>query len=282
MKITNIEALEFKANEVRKGIIEAVYQAQSGHPGGSLSCADILTVLYFNQMNIDPKKPEDMGRDRLVLSKGHCSPALYSVLSLKGYFDTSELKHFRKIDSFLQGHPDMRKVPGVDMTTGSLGQGLSTAVGMALASKMNEAGCRIYCILGDGEIEEGQIWEACMAAYKNKLDNLCVILDYNGLQIDGKIQEVSGLDNIERKFKSFGFYVQKVDGHDISQLIDGFDTAKQTKGVPTIIIAKTVKGKGVSFMENQAGWHGKAPNQEEYEKAIEELDTKQLTENSEK
>lgn len=276
MKITNINALELKANEVRKGVIEAVYHAQSGHPGGSLSCTDILTVLYFNQMNVEPKKPHDMNRDRLVLSKGHCSSALYSVLALKGYFGKEELKSFRKLDSFLQGHPDMKKVLGVDMTTGSLGQGLSTAVGMAIASKMDGAGCRVYCILGDGEIEEGQVWEACMAAYKNKLDNLCVVLDYNGLQIDGKIEDVSGLDNIEGKFRSFGFHVLTVDGHDISQLIDSFDTAKQKKGVPTVIIAKTIKGKGVSFMENQAEWHGKAPDKEEYEKAIEELNAKQL------
>lgn len=275
MKITDINALNKKANEVRKKIVQTVYQAQSGHPGGSLSCADILTVLYFNQMNIAPKKPNDMGRDRFVLSKGHCSPALYSVLALKGYFPEQELQNFRKLDSFLQGHPDMKKVPGVDMTTGSLGQGLSAAVGMAIASKMNGAGCRVYCLLGDGEIEEGQIWEAAMAAYKNKLDNLCVILDNNHLQIDGKIEEVSGLDNIEGKFKNFGFHVIKVDGHNISSLIDAFDTAKQTKGVPTIIIANTIKGKGVSFMENQASWHGTAPNKEEYEQAIMELDTMQ-------
>lgn len=275
MKITDINALNKKANELRKSIIETVYEAQSGHPGGSLSCSDILTVLYFNQMNIDPKKPNDMARDRFVLSKGHCSPALYSVLALKGYFDKKDLQGFRKLDSYLQGHPDMKKVPGVDMTTGSLGQGLSSAVGMAIASKMNEAGCRVYCLLGDGEIEEGQIWEACMAAYKNKLDNLCVILDNNDLQIDGKIEEVSGLDNIEGKFKNFGFHVIKVCGHDISSLIDAFETAKQTKGVPTAIIASTIKGKGVSFMENEAGWHGKAPNKEEYERAIMELDTAQ-------
>ncbi len=273
MKITSIQALENIANDIRKDIIEEVYQAQSGHPGGSLSCTDILTVLYFNQMNVDPKKPEDANRDRLILSKGHCSPALYAVLARKGYFDKEELKNFRKMDSFLQGHPDMKKVPGVDMTTGSLGQGLSAGVGMAIASKMNQAGCRVYCVLGDGEIEEGQIWEAAMAAYKNKLDNLCVILDNNSLQIDGKIQDVAGLDNIEGKFKSFGFNVIQVDGHNISNLIDGFDSAKQTKQVPTILIAKTIKGKGVSFMENQAKWHGKAPNEEEYEKAINELDT---------
>ncbi len=273
MKITSIQALENIANDIRKDIIEEVYQAQSGHPGGSLSCTDILTVLYFNQMNVDTKKPEDANRDRLILSKGHCSPALYAVLARKGYFDKEELKNFRKMDSFLQGHPDMKKTPGVDMTTGSLGQGLSAAVGMAIASKMNQAGCRVYCVLGDGEIEEGQIWESAMAAYKNKLDNLCVILDNNSLQIDGKIQDVAGLDNIEGKFKSFGFNVIQVDGHNISNLIDGFDSAKQTKQVPTILIAKTIKGKGVSFMENQAKWHGKAPNEEEYEKAINELDT---------
>lgn len=276
MKITRIEALEMKANEVRKGIIEAVYSAQSGHPGGSLSCADILTVLYFNQMNVDSKKPNDMERDRMVLSKGHCSPALYSVLAEKGYFDKSELKKFRKLEHFLQGHPDIKKVPGVDMTTGSLGQGLSVAVGMALASKMNEAGCRVYCILGDGEIEEGQIWEACMAAYKNKLDNLCIVLDNNGLQIDGKVEEISGLDNIEGKFRSFGLNVITVDGHNISGLIDSFDTAKQYKGAPTVIIAKTVKGKGVSFMENQASWHGTAPTEDEYEKAMMELNSQMI------
>lgn len=275
MKITNIKALEIKANEVRKGVIEAVYHAQSGHPGGSLSCSDILTVLYFNQMNIDATRPNDINRDRLVLSKGHCSPALYSVLALKGYFDKEELKKFRKIDSFLQGHPDMKKIPGVDMTTGSLGQGVSAAIGMAIASKMNKAGCRIYCILGDGEIEEGQVWEACMSAYKYKLDNLCLVLDYNGLQIDGTVEEVSGLDNIEGKFKNFGFNVITVNGHKISELIDAFETAKQTKGVPSIVIAKTVKGKGISFMENQVSWHGKAPNQAEYEQAMMELDTNQ-------
>ena len=276
LKITRIEALENISNKVRKNIIETVYQAQSGHPGGSLSVADILTVLYFNQMNVNPQKPDDINRDRLVLSKGHCSPALYSILAEKGYFSKEDLKTFRKLNSNLQGHPDMNKVPGVDMTTGSLGQGLSSAVGMAIGSKMNSAGCRVYCILGDGEIEEGQVWEACMSAYKNKLDNLCVVLDNNGLQIDGKVEDVAGLDNIVGKFRSFGFNVIEVDGHNISNLIDAFDTAKQKKGVPSIIIAKTVKGKGISFMENQAGWHGKAPNKEEYEKAIMELDAKIL------
>lgn len=272
MKITDITALEKIAVQVRKGIIEEVYSAKSGHPGGSLSCADILTVLYFNQMNIDEKKPDDQNRDRLVLSKGHAAPALYSVLAEKGYFDKELLKTFRKIGSNLQGHPDMNKVPGVDMTTGSLGQGISAAVGMAIASKMNKAGCKIYCILGDGEIEEGQVWEALTAASKNKLDNLCVILDNNNLQIDGEIDKVGGMNNITEKFLSFGFNVINIDGHNISSIIDAFTTAKQTKGKPTVIIAKTIKGKGVSFMENKAEWHGKAPSEEEYNIAIADLD----------
>lgn len=271
VKITNVEALKRIAIEVRKGIIEAVHSAKSGHPGGALSCADILTVLYFNQMNIDEKKPDDPNRDRLVLSKGHASPALYSVLAEKGYFDKELLKTFRKIGSNLQGHPDMKKVPGVDMTTGSLGQGLSAAVGMAIASKMDKAGCDIYCIMGDGEIEEGQVWEAAMAASKNKLDNLCVIVDNNNLQIDGEIENVGGMNNITEKFQSFGFNTINIDGHNIDSIIDACTTAKQTKGKPTVIIAKTVKGKGVSFMENQAGWHGKAPNEEQYNLAMEEL-----------
>ena len=271
VKITNVEALKRIAVEVRKGIIEAVYSAKSGHPGGSLSCADILTVLYFNQMNIDEKKPDDPNRDRLVLSKGHASPALYSVLAEKGYFNKELLKTFRKIGSDLQGHPDMKKVPGVDMTTGSLGQGLSVAVGMAIASKMDKAGCDIYCIMGDGEIEEGQVWEATMAASKNKLDNLCVIIDNNNLQIDGQIEKVGVINNITEKFQSFGFNTINIDGHNIDSIIDACTTAKQTKGKPTVIIAKTVKGKGVSFMENQAGWHGKAPNEEQYNLAMEEL-----------
>ena len=272
MKITDITALEKIAVQVRKGIIEEVYSAKYGHPGGSLSCADILTVLYFNQMNIDEKKPDDQNRDRLVLSKGHAAPALYSVLAEKGYFDKELLKTFRKIGSNLQGHPDMNKVPGVDMTTGSLGQGISAAVGMAIASKMNKAGCKIYCILGDGEIEEGQVWEALIAASKNKLDNLCVILDNNNLQIDGEIDKVGGMNNMTEKLLSFGFNVINIDGHNISSIIDAFTTAKQTKGKPTVIIAKTIKGKGVSFMENKAEWHGKAPSEEEYNIAIADLD----------
>ena len=243
----------------------------SGHPGGSLSCADILTVLYFNQMNINPEQPKAESRDRLVLSKGHSSPALYSVLAKRGYFDEQELTKFRKIDSNLQGHPDMNKVPGVDMSSGSLGQGLSIANGMALSSKMNSMGYRVYCVLGDGEIQEGQVWEAAMTSSKYKLDNLCVIVDNNNLQIDGEIQTVKGLNKIEEKFESFGFNVITVNGNNIEQLIDGFDRAKMVKGMPTAIIAKTVKGKGVSFMENIASWHGKAPTQEEFNLAVQEL-----------
>ena len=243
----------------------------SGHLGGSLSCADILTVLYFNQMNINPKEPKANERDRFVLSKGHCSPALYSVLARRGYFDEKELAGFRKINSNLQGHPDMNKIPGVDMTSGSLGQGLSVANGMALSSKLDEMGYRVYCLLGDGEIEEGQIWEAAMTSSKYKLDNLCVVVDNNNLQIDGEIKNVKGLNNIERKFESFGFKVISIDGNNIEQIIDAFDEAKLTKGMPTAIIAKTIKGKGVSFMENNVEWHGKSPNEEQYNIAIKEL-----------
>ena len=271
MKITKIEALENIAKEIRRGVIEQVYEASSGHPGGSLSCADILAVLYFNQMNIDPKKPDVKERDRFVLSKGHCSPALYATLARKGYFDKELLKGFRKVESTLQGHPDMKKVPGVDMTTGSLGQGLSAAVGMAIGSKLDSAGCRVYCLVGDGEIEEGQIWEAAMSASKNQLDNLCVIVDHNGLQIDGKVEEVAGLIDIKEKFESFGFNVVTVDGHNIEALIHAFDSCKHQKGMPSAIIANTIKGKGVSFMENEAIWHGKAPNEEQYIQAIREL-----------
>lgn len=252
MKITDEKELEKKANEIRMSIIEMVYKAQSGHPGGSLSCADILTVLYFNQMNIDPEKPKDISRDRFVLSKGHCSPALYSTISERGYFPKEELLSFRNINSNLQGHPDMNKVPGVDMTTGSLGQGLSVANGMAISSKLDNLGFRVYCLLGDGEIEEGQIWEAAMSAAKYKLDNLCVIVDYNHLQIDGSIEDVKRLNKIKEKFESFGLNVVSVDGHSINELIRAFDEAKETKEKPTVIIANTIKGKGVSFMENKA------------------------------
>lgn len=271
MKITKAEALANIANDIRMGVIEQVYEAGSGHPGGSLSCSDILAVLYFNQMNIDPKQPDAPARDRFVLSKGHCAPALYATLARKGYFDKEILKGFRKVESNLQGHPDMKKIPGVDMTTGSLGQGISAAVGMALGSKMDSAGCRVYCLVGDGEIEEGQVWEAAMSASKNKLDNLCIIVDHNKLQIDGTVEEVAGLVDIKAKFESFGFYCLEIDGHDIEEIVHSFDTARQKKGMPTAIIANTIKGKGVSFMENQVDWHGKAPNQEQYEEAINEL-----------
>lgn len=271
MKITKVEALSNIANDIRMGIIEQVYNAQSGHPGGSLSCADILAVLYFNQMNIDPQEPNAKGRDRFVLSKGHCAPALYATLARKGYFEKELLKEFRKIESNLQGHPDMKKIPGVDMSTGSLGQGLSVAVGMAIGSKIEHEGYRVYCLLGDGELEEGQVWEAAMSASKNKLDNLCAIVDYNKLQIDGKVDEIAGLDNIKGKFENFGFNVIEVDGHNIEALINAFDSAKHKKEMPSVIIAHTIKGKGVSFMEGKAEWHGKAPNQEQYEEAINEL-----------
>ena len=228
-------------------------------------------MLYFNQMNIDSKNPNAKQRDRFVLSKGHCSPALYSTLARKGYFEKEKLISFRNIESNLQGHPDMNKVPGVDMTSGSLGQGLSVANGMALSSKLNKDGYRVYCLLGDGEIQEGQIWEAVMSAVKYKLDNLCVIVDNNNLQIDGTIEEVKGLTNINKKFERFGFEVIQIDGNNIEEVLNAFNVAKQIKEKPTVIIAKTIKGKGVSYMENNASWHGKAPNEEEYKKAIDEL-----------
>ena len=276
LKITNVEELKKIANDIRIDIIKQVYNAGSGHPGGSLSCVDILTVLYFNQMNINEKEPKAPSRDRFVLSKGHCAPALYACLAKKGFFDKEKLEGFRKINGELQGHPDKNKVCGVDMSTGSLGQGLSVANGMALASKINHDGYRVYCLLGDGEIEEGQVWEAAMTASKYKLDNLCAIVDYNNLQIDGTVEEVKGLNNLEGKFKSFGFNTIVIDGHNMEQLIDSFETAKISKGKPTVIIAKTIKGKGVSFMENKAEWHGKAPSDEEYELAIKELSENKL------
>lgn len=272
MKITEVKELEQIAKEIRIGIIKEVYSGKSGHPGGSLSCTDILTVLYFNQMNIDSAKPDSNARDRFVLSKGHASPALYSTLARRGYFEQEHLTTFCGIDSILQGHPDMKHIPGVDMSTGSLGQGLSCANGMAIASKLNKDGNRIYCLVGDGEIEEGQIWEAAMSASHYKLDNLCVIVDNNNLQIDGSIEEVMSSYPINLKFESFGFHVINVDGHNILELIQAFDKAKTIKGRPTAIIAKTVKGKGVSFMENQVGWHGKAPNEEQYHIAIKDLE----------
>ena len=273
MKVTEEDILNLKriSNNVRKSIVEEVYSAQSGHPGGALSCADILTVLYFNQMNIDPEKKDDLNRDRLVLSKGHASAALYAVLAERGYFSKDELKGFRKLGSMLQGHPDMKHIPGVDMTAGSLGQGLSVANGMAISSKLDERGFRVYCIVGDGEIEEGQIWEAAMASAHYKLDNLCLVVDNNNLQIDGKVSDVMSVYPLKEKFEAFGFEVLEVDGNDIDELITVFDKAKTVKGKPTAIIAKTIKGKGVSFREDKADWHGKAPNDEEYKTAIEDL-----------
>jgi len=267
----NIEDLKMKSNEIRKDIIEEVYNANSGHPGGSLSIADIMAVLYFKELRIDEKNPRWEERDRLVLSKGHCSPALYASLAERGFFDKEDLKSFRKIDSNLQGHPDLNKVPGVDMTSGSLGQGLSIANGMAIAGKMDNKDYRVYTILGDGEIEEGQIWEAAMTANKYKLDNLCVIVDNNNLQIDGTIEEVMSSYPIDEKFKSFGFNVLTIDGNNIEEILSAFERAKQTKNKPTCIIAKTIKGKGVSFMENKAEWHGKAPSEEEYIQAMKDL-----------
>lgn len=273
MKINDIKELKLIANSVRKDIIEEIYNAQSGHPGGALSCADILTVLFFNQMNINPEKPISELRDRFILSKGHASACLYAILAERGYFSKEELKTFRKINSKLQGHPDMNKTIGVDMTSGSLGQGLSIANGMAIASKMDSLGSRVYCLLGDGEIEEGQIWEAAMTSNKYKLDNLCVILDNNGLQIDGRILDVKDLDMLESKWESFGFNVILTNGNDIEMLIDSFAKARNCKEKPSIIIAHTIKGKGIPFMENKAEWHGKAPNEEEYNSAIKALDT---------
>lgn len=273
VKIDDIEELQETAKKIRRGIIEAVYSGQSGHPGGSLSIADVMTVLYFHEMNIDLENLKDENRDRLVLSKGHCAPALYSALANKGFFDVEELQTLRNIESRLQGHPDMRKIPGVDMTTGSLGQGLSAANGMAMAGKLDNKDYRVYCILGDGEIEEGQIWEAAMASSKYELDNLCVIVDNNNLQIDGTIEEVMSSYPIDEKFKSFGFQIINIDGHNIQEIIDAFDVARNVKGKPTCIIAKTIKGKGVSFMENQVAWHGKAPNEEQYIQAMKELNS---------
>ncbi len=271
MKLENVEELEKQAKVIRRGVIDQVYKAGSGHPGGSLSISDIMTVLYFNELNIDEKNPKWEDRDRVVLSKGHCVPALYSCLANRGFFDVSELAGFRKIESSLQGHPDMTKVPGVDMSTGSLGQGLSVAVGMALAGKLDKRNYRVYCLLGDGEIEEGEVWEAAMSANKYKLDNLCVIVDNNNLQIDGSIEEVMSSYPIDEKFKSFGFQIIKIDGHNIEEIKSAFEVAKNVKEKPVCIIAKTIKGKGVSFMENKVEWHGKAPNEEQYKIAMEEL-----------
>ena len=271
MKIEDVKQLEEQAKIIRKGILEQVYSAQSGHPGGSLSVADILTVLYFNEMNINPENPNWEDRDRLVLSKGHCSPALYSCLANRGYFPVEDLKTFRNIKSYLQGHPDKNKVPGVDMTTGSLGQGLSCANGMAIAGKMDKKDYRVYCILGDGEVQEGQVWEAVMAASHYQLDHLIAFVDNNGLQIDGNVDDVLSPNPIDAKFAAFGWHVQVIDGHDFQQIADAVKAAKAAKGQPSVIVAKTVKGKGVSYMENQAGWHGSAPNAEQVAQAMEDL-----------
>ena len=265
--------LSITACKVRMGIIEGTHNAKSGHPGGSLSAADILTYLYFAEMNVDPQNPAKPDRDRFVLSKGHIAPALYATLAHKGFFPVEELKSLRKIGSRLQGHPDMKKIPGVDMSSGSLGQGISAACGMAKAAKLTGADYRVYAVLGDGEIQEGQVWEAAMFAGFRKLDNLVVVVDNNGLQIDGKVDEVCSPYPIDKKFEAFNFHVINVaDGNDMDQLKAAFDEAKTVKGMPTAIIMKTVKGKGVSFMENQAGWHGKAPNDEQYAQAMEDLE----------
>ena len=260
------------ANEIRKGIVTALHSAKAGHPGGSLSATEIFTYLYFEEMNVDPKDPKKADRDRFVLSKGHTAPGLYSTLAQKGFFPKEDLVTLRHTGSYLQGHPDMKHIPGVDMSSGSLGQGISAAVGMAIAGKLDNADYRVYTLLGDGEIQEGQVWEASMLAAHRKLDNLVVIVDNNNLQIDGEITEVNSPYPIDKKFEAFNFHVINIDGNDFDQIDAAFKEAKTVKGQPTAIIAKTVKGKGVSFMEHQVGWHGKAPNDEEYKIAMEELE----------
>ena len=264
--------LKKTANEVRKGIIKSTHAAKSGHPGGSLSAADVFTYLYFVELNVDPKNPKDENRDRFVLSKGHVAPGYYSTLAERGFFPKEDLLTLRHVGSYLQGHPDMKKIPGVDMSSGSLGQGISAAVGMALAAKLQNKDYRTYTLLGDGEIQEGQVWEASMLAGHRKLDNLVVIVDNNNLQIDGKITDVNSPYPIDKKFEAFNFHVINIDGNDFDQIEAAFKEARKTKGMPTAIIAKTIKGKGVSFMEDQAGWHGKAPNDEQYAQAMEELE----------
>ena len=269
--MNNLE-LSRMANEVRKGIVTAVHGAKAGHPGGSLSAADIFTFLYFEEMNIDPADPKKEDRDRFVLSKGHTAPGLYSALAHRGYFPVEDLPTLRHLGSYLQGHPCMQEVPGVDMSSGSLGQGISAAVGMALGAMMSGGDSRVYTLLGDGEIQEGQVWDAAMFAGHRKLDNLVVIVDNNGLQIDGNIEKVCSPYPIDEKFRAFNFHVIEIDGNDMQQIRDAFAQARETKGMPTAIIAHTVKGKGVSFMEGQAGWHGKAPNDEEYRIAMADLE----------
>ncbi|MBQ5698105.1 MAG: transketolase [Lachnospiraceae bacterium] len=269
-----MEKLELQkiANEVRKSIVASVHAAKAGHPGGSLSAADVYTYLYFAEMNIDPKDPKKADRDRFVLSKGHTAPGLYSVLAHRGYFPVEDLLTLRKLGSYLQGHPDMKHIPGVDMSSGSLGQGISAAVGMALSAKLTNDDYRVYTLLGDGEIQEGQVWEAAMFAGHRNLDNLVVIVDNNGLQIDGKIEDVCSPYPIDKKFEAFNFHVININGNDMDEIKAAFDEARATKGMPTAIIMKTVKGKGVSFMENNAGWHGKAPNDEEFAIAMADLE----------
>lgn len=271
MEKTKLTQLKLTAAKARLLAVEMVHDAASGHPGGSLSCMDVLTDLYFSQMRVDPKNPHAPDRDRFVMSKGHCSPALYPILALRGFFPVENLKMFRRIDGHMSGHVEMHYNPGVDMSTGSLGQGISAAVGMAIAGKLDGKDYRVYAALGDGEIEEGQVWEAAMAAAKYKLDNLCAVVDVNGLQIDGKTADVMPSEPLDAKFAAFNWNVIHVDGHDYEALAAAFDVAKTVKGKPTVILAKTTKGKGVSFMENDAGWHGKAPNDEQMEQARAEL-----------
>ena len=269
--MNNLE-LKKRANDVRKGIVTAVHSAKAGHPGGSLSAADMYTFLYFEEMNIDPADPKKADRDRFVLSKGHTAPGLYSTLANRGYFPVEDLKTLRKLGSYLQGHPCMQETPGVDMSSGSLGQGISAAVGMALAGKMDNKDYRVYTLLGDGEIQEGQVWEAAMFAGANKLDNLVVIVDNNGLQIDGKVEDVCSVYPIDKKFEAFNFHVINIDAHNFDEIRAAMKEARETKGMPTAIVMKSVKGKGVSFMEDKAGWHGKAPNDEEYAVAMADLE----------
>ncbi len=271
MEQAKIAELQKKAIQIKLDILEEVFSASSGHPGGSMSIAEILAYLYFYEMRIDPKNPKWEDRDRFVLSKGHTAPGLYAALAERGFFPTEDLKTFRKVDSYLQGHPDMKGVPGVDMSSGSLGLGISTACGMALSGKIYNKDYRVYTVLGDGEIAEGQVWEAAMFAAHYKLDNLCAFVDFNGLQIDGAITDVMNSTPIDDKFKAFGWNVVVIDGHDFNQIEKAVEEAKATKGKPTMVLCKTTKGKGVSFMENKAGWHGKAPNAEEYEQAVKEL-----------
>ena len=274
MQSLSNQQLAIKANEARILGLTMVHDAASGHPGGSMSCLDLVTALYFNVMHVDTQNPQDPDRDRFVMSKGHCSPALYPVLALRGFFPVDDLHMFRRIDGHMSGHVEMHHVRGVDMSTGSLGQGVSAAVGIALGGKLNHKDYRVYAVMGDGELDEGQGWEAFMSAAKYKLDNLCVIVDVNGLQIDGATKDVMPLEPLDQKFAAFGFHVITINGHDFDQILSAYQEAAATKGQPTVILAKTVKGKGISFMENDAGWHGKAPNDQQLEQAVSELKAK--------